>query len=236
MARNGRSTRLVLGMICLSPLAMAQNLVVNPGFETAGSFAPWVASNYGGNGGARWVVSSTPGGAHSGTHFASTGCNGSLGATCIAPDPGAGAWLYQDLTTVPGASYTLTFYYAPGSSVGGGAAELQVLWGPSTTPLTTGGNGSCTGNCVFDNTGIGSSAYTQYTVGLTATASTMRLEFLGRQDPQVDFLDDISVTPPVAVPTLGPLSLLLLMIGLACVGSYLARRTRIRPSAPETMS
>jgi len=31
----------VLGMICLSPLAMAQNLVVNPGFETAGSFAPW---------------------------------------------------------------------------------------------------------------------------------------------------------------------------------------------------
>jgi len=202
---------------------MAQNLVQNPGFET-GSFAPWVASSYGGNGGGGWVVASGNG-AHSGTHYASTGCNGSRGGACIAPSPGAGGWLYQDLATVPGTPYTLTFHYAPGGATGGGSAELQVLWGPSATPLTTGGNGNCTGSCVFDNTSLGSSAYTQYTVSLTATSTSMRLEFLGRQDPQVDFLDDISVTAPaVSAPTLRPSSLLVTMAGLACVGLYVGRR------------
>jgi hypothetical protein len=126
----------------------------------------------------------------------------------------------------------LTFYYAPGSATGGGSAELQVLWGPSATPLTTGGNGTCTGSCVFDNTSIGSSAYTQYTVSLTATSTSMRLEFLGRQDPATDFLDDISVTGPAAVsaPTLLPSSLLATMAGLACVGWYMGRR-RIEATA-----
>jgi hypothetical protein len=225
-------SRLALGMTFMASLATAQNLVQNPGFESV-SIAPWVASNYGGNGGSHWAVSSGSG-AHSGTKYASTGCNGSTGGTCIAPDPGAGSWLYQDLTTVPGTRYTLTFYYAPGSALGGGNAELQVLWGPSATPLTTGGNRSCTGNCVFDNTSLGSLAYTQYTVNLTATSTSMRLEFLGRQDPQVDFLDDISVTAVTAtvasVPTLLPSSLLLAMVGLLCVGLYMGRR-RIEATA-----
>jgi hypothetical protein len=212
-------------MTCMASLAMAQNLVQNPGFET-GTFGPWVASPYGGNGGGGWVVSSGAG-AHSGTHYVSTGCNGSEGGTCIAAYPGTGGWLYQDLATVPGTQYTLTFYYAPGSASGGGSAELQVLWGPSATPLTTGGNGTCTGSCVFDNASIGSSAYTQYSVSLMATSTSMRLEFLGRQDPQSDFLDDISVTAPapvVSAPTLLPSSLLVTMAGLACVGLYKGRR------------
>jgi hypothetical protein len=219
-------------MISMAPLAAAQNLVQNPGFET-GTFAPWVASHYGGNGGGPWTVVSGAG-AHSGTKYASTGCNGSVGGTCIAPDSGTGGWLYQDLATVPGTQYTLTFYYAPGGAAGGGNAELQVLWGPSATPLTTGGNGSCTGNCVFDNTSIGSSTYTQYTVNLTATSASMRLEFLGRQDPQVDFLDDISVTTQAApsaaaAPALGTPALLVMLIGLAGMGLYLARR-RMSPA------
>jgi len=229
VGRNGY-WRLVFGMAFMTSQAMAQNLVGNPGFET-GTFPPWVANNYGGNGGGGWVVSSGAG-AHSGSHYASTGCNGSEGGTCIAPDPGNGSWLYQDLATVPGTQYMLTFYYAPGSATGGGSAELQVLWGPSATPLTTGGNGTCTGSCVFDNTSIGSSAYTQYTVSLTATSTSMRLEFLGRQDPATDFLDDISVTGPAAVsaPTLLPSSLLATMAGLACVGWYMGRR-RIEATA-----
>ena len=221
MPLSGRYLGFAFGVISMASIAMAQNLVQNPGFET-GSFAPWVASNYGGNGGARWVVSSGAG-AHTGTKYASTGCNGSAGGTCIAPDSGTGGWLYQDLATVPGTQYTLTFYYAPGSATGGGSAELQVLWGPTGTPLTTGGNATCTGSCVFDSTSIGSSAYTQYTVNVTATAASMRLEFLGRQDPQVDFLDDISVMVPAPATPI-PSSLLLTMVGLACTGLYMGHR------------
>jgi len=231
LAHIGSHCRLALAVICLASLSMAQNLVQNPGFET-GSFTPWVASSYGGGGGSRWVVTAGAG-AHGGTHYAETGCIGSGVNTCIAADPGAGAWLYQDLTTTPGAQYTLTFYYAPGS--GSGNAELQVLWGPSASPLTTGGPGTCTGSCVLDDTSIGSTTYTPYTVTLTATSTSMRLEFLGRQDGQVDFLDDVSVTPVAVTPTPStspvPSSLLLTLLGLACAGLYLGYRRMGAPSA-----
>ena len=228
--RSRRYLDLALGMICLASMAMAQNLVQNPGFET-GSFAPWVASSYGalGGPGAGWALrAGTP---HSGTKFASTGCNGVL---CIAPDSGTGGWLYQDLTTVPGSQYTLTFYYAPGTGVGN--AELQVLWGPSATALTTGGAGTCTGSCAFNTTAIGSSSYNQYTVNLTASSSTMRLEFLGRQDPNVSSLDDVVVMPAAPSPTPVPPSLLLTTAGLVCVGLYVGRRRISSVSPPSTHS
>lgn len=165
----------VWGLLLPGSVAMAQNIVQNPGFES-GSFAPWVVN------GLSWQVSTyLP---HTGTFGAETGCNGSA---CISPDSNpAGAWFYQDLPTTPGAKYTLTFYYFPGASSveHGNTAELQVLWGPSAIPLTTGGAGSCTGNCVFDNASIGSKTYVQYTMtNLVATSASTRLEFLGRQTP-----------------------------------------------------
>ena len=212
-----KAFRFTLAIACLGPLAIAQNLVLNPGFET-GAFAPWVERAWGIGG----VASS-----HSGTHYADTGC---VGATCIRPSPAAGAYLYQDIATVPGTSYTLTFFYFPGPA-GGGSAELQALWGPTATPLTTGGAGVCTGNCVFDNTSIGSSVYVQYTVpNLVATSTSMRLEFLGRQDPASDGLDDIVLTAvsaaPVPTPALSSWGMLALGLGLAGVGYWTLRRQR----------
>ncbi len=218
--------------MCLASLGIAQNIVVNPGFEN-GSLPPWVASSYGGGaGGGAWSVGTGAGSAHSGTYFATNGCNNQGATSCITPDPGNhGAYLYQDLTTVPGAQYTLTFYYAPGLNAGPPPpyAELQVLWGPSASALTSGGRGTCTGNCVSDNvtnlsTGA-SRSYTQYTVSLTATSASMRLEFLGEQDPAQNFLDDISVSlPSAAVPALAKPVLLLLVIGLALLGAALLPR------------
>jgi len=212
-----RFLRVLLVVACLVPFAMAQNIVQNPGFET-GSFAPWVARG--------WSISTGNAGvsAHSGSYYSYTGC---VGAACITPAPGAGAWFYQDLATVPGTTYTLTFYYAPGSS--GGSAELQVLWGPTATQLATGGAGSCTGNCVFNNTAIGSTVYTQYTVAnLVATTNSTRLEFLGRQDPAWNGVDDISVvaTGPAGVPL--PPSFWLTLVGLSCIGFFVAWRRPAR--------
>jgi hypothetical protein len=188
---------------------MGQNIVQNPSFET-GQFASWVVQS--------WGINSPA--AHTGTNYAVTGC---VGASCITPAPGGGAWFYQDLPTVPGTTYTLTFYYEPGP--GSGAAELQVLWGPSATQLTTGGAGACTGNCVFSNTSIGSTTWNQFTVAnLVATTNSTRLEFLGRQDPAGNGVDDVSVVAvgPAGVPL--PPSFWLTLVGLSCIGFFVAWR------------
>jgi hypothetical protein len=203
------------GLLLLGSVAVAQNIVQNPGFES-GSFSPWVVN------GSRWEVSTVS--AHTGTFGADTGC---FGSACISPDSNpAGAWFYQDLPTTPGARYTLTFYYFPGIAdlPGDNIAELQVLWGPSAIPLTTGGAGSCTGNCVFDNASIGSTTFVQYTVtNLLATSALTRLEFLGRQDPENDGLDDVVVqlTPSptaTAAPALTTWGLALLALALMVFG------------------
>jgi hypothetical protein len=210
--RSLKFLRLIFAGLGLCSFAMAQNIVQNPGFETGG-FAPWLEQ--------RWYLES--GYAHTGLSDAETPC---VGAACITPAPGGGAWLYQDLPTTPGATYTLTFWYFPGPSGGDNIAELQVLWGPTATQLTTGGAGSCTGNCVFDNNSIGSDTYVQYTVtNLVATSATTRLEFLGRQDPSADGLDDVAVvlTQSPTVPTLSTWAMCILAILLVCVGAWLLK-------------
>jgi len=232
--------RKLLGIAFLGSLALAQNLVQNPGFET-GSFAPWVANGASSH---PWTVDT--GAVHTGTSYADTGC---VGAQCINPDSnGSGAWLYQDLTTALGATYTLTFFYTPEPPGGAGARkpllaapapapltpaiELQVLWGPSGSPLTTGGAGACSGNCVFDNTSSGTLAYAQFTVtGLTASSSSTRLEFVARQDPSFNGVDDVvvSLTSLGGVPV--PPSIWLTLVGLACAGFYFGWRGLARPVA-----
>jgi hypothetical protein len=208
--------RIILGTLCVATMALAQNLVQNPGFET-GAFPPWIQQG--------WTIGNGAL-AHGGADYANTGC---VGPACIAPAPGGGAWLYQDLITVPGMTYTLTFYYFPGPSTGG--EELQVLWGATSTPLTSGGPATCTGSCVFDNTSSNTSAYMQYTVThLMATSTSSRLEFLGRQDPSYDGLDDVVVqlSNPNPSTTPAPPSVLLLMIGLAGLVFYAGYHRRVQ--------
>lgn len=200
--------------LCLV-VAGPTNLVVNPGFENStSSLSPWV------NVDDEWEVDTHP--AHSGLNFADTGC---VGSQCLTPTSGDSGGLYQDIPTTPGGIYSLTFFYFPGPASGeeSNIAELQVLWGPTATQLVNGGAATCTGNCVFDNNSIGSTTYVQYTVNnLVATSNSMRLEFLGRQDPSSDGLDDVSLvqTGTVAPGTPAPSSSILVLIGLIGAGLY----------------
>jgi len=190
----------VIGLMVPWP-AGAANIVSNPGFET-GSFAPWVRNP---SADLPWLVVGSGSGIlpHSGSFFAQTGC---IPVVCITPDPATnGNWLYQDLPTVSGTRYNLSFFYASNSP---GPAELQVLWG---------------GSVVLSDTTVGSTAYVPITVSnLLATSSTTRLEFLGEQVPTFNGLDDVDVEGArgVSVPEPNPLALL----GLGLVGLLSARK------------
>jgi hypothetical protein len=185
--------------------AHAGNIVMNGGFET-GDFTDWTVNS---SANFPWEVD-TVGSSHGipfdGSFFASNAC---VGPTCITGTPSQQDSLSQNLTTTVGDSYTLDFWF--GTSGNGNPMELQALFG---------------GAIVEDILNIGPSPYTEYTIsGLVATSTTTQLEFLGRQDPEWDELDAISVTdttPAGSAPE--PASFALGLSGLATL--LVARKGR----------
>ena len=153
-----------------------------------------------------WAINAGVGiaGAHTGTMDASDGC---VGAPCVSPDPDpGGSWLYQDLVTVPGTQYTLSFWWASA----GPANELEVLFGST----------------VADNlVNVTAGPYIQYsnTVTLTATSTTTRLEFIGRQDPGFFSLDDIDVEGATSTAAPEPSAYVLIGSGLALLAGWRRR-------------
>src|SRR5579875_1131823 len=129
---------LALGLAANSPAA---NLVTNGDFET-GDLTGWTASTNAAN----WSVFSaatSPNGKSpsSGTYFVQAGC---IGDDCINGTPAQQDFLFQDIATTPGDSYTLTFAFESS----GTPMELEVLFG---------------GDTVFDLTGLpNETTYTQY--------------------------------------------------------------------------
>jgi len=183
---------IVFGLVL--PRVSAANIVLNPGFET-GDLTSWVSNP---RPGSHWGVFPSDPPPHSGTYSAQTGC---VGAPCMTPDDSSlapvGSWLFQDLPTAPGTFYNLSFWYTPGPGTVTGTEqkELQVLW--NGAPVYT--------NTDSSNT----NTYTQITLQNlpgSLTSATTRLEFLGRQDPDFDGVDDVSVEA-TNVPEPGTLAL-----------------------------
>ncbi len=181
---------LLLSMLVAGPsLSFGANIVQNPGFEDQ-VFGPWVSNGH------PWGIDTAN--AHTGKQSAGTGC---IGAVCIAADPDPlGAWIYQDLATSAGTSYTLSFWIGLRGINGGTTPnEIKILWN---------------GSQVFDIQNVTTIAFTPYTVNVQATGASTRLEFLGRNDPNVIDIDDVSVDAgAVGVPEPG--SIVLMGIGIA---------------------
>jgi methionine-rich copper-binding protein CopC len=144
-------------------LSTSSNLVVNGGFET-GNFNSWTQS---GDTGSTAVAGTFDGTApHSGSFHAHFGPTGGLG------------FIAQTLSTIAGASYTLTFWLAhPYSDVGSGTEWLVRVGG----------------NTLMDVTNAGNFNYTQFTFTFTATSSSTVLQFGFLEPPNYFFLDDVSV-------------------------------------------
>lgn len=177
---------LVLPLIAaITHIALAQstNLVVNPGFEAG--LIGWTIGGQG-DGVHNWLIATASDPKHSGNGAARDGC---VGAACISVPT---SYLYQDLPTVIGQSYLLSFWGASNNGINNNFPnELQVLLG---------------GKIVLDlyDSIPGDSVYREYVAApFTATSTTTRLQFNGRQDPGHLLIDDVSVTAATARVPLG---------------------------------
>jgi hypothetical protein len=161
------------------------DLVVNGGFET-GDFTGWTATS-------SLAVAS------------GYGLGGGFGVKYGPSD--VDAQLYQSIATIPGATYTFSFWQQTRVS---GPNEFQANWNNMVvlelmdTPITAN--------------------FTQYIFTEVATSSSTQIRFALRQSPGFSAMDQVSVEPAPIVPE--PSSLLMVGTALALGGSGAVARRR----------
>ena len=143
-------------------------------------------------------------------NIASTHC---YGVECITGTGSALSTLSQDLATVAGDTYTLSFEYSPDVGNNGNTGnELKVLFG---------------GTVANDLVALSNDAFVTYTVsGLVADSSSKTLEFLGRGDGLFIALTNLSVVDNGPAPVPEPSTFGFLMTGLVGLSGLLRRKIR----------
>jgi hypothetical protein len=167
-------------------VAEPQNLVKNPGFEDG--FQDWTFHGF---------QRSSP---RLGQSRMVTLC---VGSHCV-DTPGAGAFMGQQIATVPGQLYDLGFWTGNGT----GPGEFSVYW-----------NG-----LLVDDQPLLTSTITQHSyTSLLATSDTAYLEIHGRSDPSNMWVDDVSVAQHVVNAVPEPQTYAMLLTGLLFAGLAIRR-------------
>ena len=175
-------------MFSIVPLH-AGNIVTNPGFET-GDLTGWLFTPAGSG---SLLIVGTEDGTHSGNYEADFG-----GVTSGSYDT-----ISQVLATIPGQTYTFSFWLA---SDDGDDNGQQALWD---------------GSLVLNLVNFGQS-YTLYSFTETATSSSTSIAFAGYNPPAWNGLDDVSVDASTATPE--PATMILLGVGGVVFGALRRRR------------
>ncbi len=170
-----------------SALALAGPItLINPGFET-GDFTGWTQS---GNTGYTDVFADV---AHSGTYSAYFGPIGSVG------------YISQNVTTVPGGVYDVTFYL-----MGSGSPNAVEIWWDGSLAMA------------WEN--VNQPEWTLWgAFDLVASGSSTELRLGFRNDPAYIYIDDVEVNGESAIPE--PSTVVLSLAGAGLLG-LLARRRR----------
>jgi hypothetical protein len=213
--------RILITLFVLAAAAFGSpiNLVQNGGFET-GDLTGWTIDAQTNN---PWEVDRDA--PHGGTFEATNGCEDDI---CVIGSPvNQLDFLSQNLSTEVGHTYTLSFFYDPGNPGSeGDVSDLLVNWaGATVMNLFLAGSGGDERTRVSSITPAG--GYNQYSIDLLATSTSTELSFIGRQDANFSFLDDIAVTDKAGSAVPEPSSYLLVVSGLLWLGmaSLRARRT-----------
>jgi hypothetical protein len=196
-----RAAAIAFALAAFSASNASADLIVNGGFEdpvianNSFSYLPSIPG---------WTLASGPAieiqNHVAGSPFA--------GQQFVELDSSANSSMYQDLTTVAGQTYRLSFVYSPRPGVAESSNGIDVQW-----------DGSDLG--VIKQTGIGhpDTVWTLHSFDLLATSSTTRLQFtaVGTSDSLGGYLDAVSVN---AVPEPSVLAL----SGIAGLGCLAVRR------------
>ena len=184
--------------------AAAQNIVVNPSFETNAS---WNAFNFG------YIVNA----AHSGVFSIATAC---IGPACTSTYD-SGAFFEQLLATTAGQSYDLSFWVAEN---GGPTSSFSVFWNGALVNLTQNPANNTLSNP--SNNVFGTQNWVQFSfLNLLAPTNSTELQIHGQQNPAGIAFDDISVTASRingAVPE--PATWAMMLIGFGGIGVTMRRR------------
>lgn len=207
--------------------APAQNLVVNSGFEL-------VNDGGGGGGGERGSgpLSYRPQGGLTPSAFLNwfeTGDSTGVGDDSFGIAPRTGAFcaafgqvgsigsIFQEIPTIPGAEYVISFYLAL-EGEGGGIATPE---GADSIVFSASWDG-VSFYSRNDSGFMGTTPYQLLTFNVVASGNLTRLEFFGRNDPAWYYLDDVSVVS--AVPEPGTWAAAVLAVGVV---GYTVRRRRM---------
>jgi hypothetical protein len=185
---SGRIVAIVFIALAFVPCAsvLGVNIVTNGGFET-GNFVGWTQ-----NGNTGFTSVSTTA-AHSGTYGAYFAPVGSLG------------FISQNLVTVPGATYALSFFL--NDAFPSAPANFIATFGGTT---------------VFSFTGT-NSGFQMYSFNLVATSALTTLQFGFRHDRPSWYFDDVSVQF-VSGPSVPESGSTLAILSIALVGIEGVRR------------